>query len=126
MRILFINSSRFKSTRTDSRTSGESLLSSLSTTDSSITRQIATYLSTTNSSHGGGHVFVYTPSGDTKYSAVTSGAWVLGWQGGNNSQSVQRLANITVPANSTVLVFVGSSHHYVTSYRFKDLSLIHI
>lgn len=94
------------------------------TTDSSITRQIATYLSTKDTSHGGGHIFTYTPSSG-KYSAVTSGAWVLGWQGGNSSQSVQRLANITVPANSTVLVFVGSTHHYVTTYRFKDTNYIY-
>ena len=94
------------------------------TTDAEITRQIATYLSTTNSSHGGGHIFGYTPNSG-KYSEVTSGTWVLGWQGGNNSQSVQRLANITVPAKSTVLVFVGSSHHYVTTYRFKDTNMIY-
>jgi hypothetical protein len=94
------------------------------TTDSSITKQIATYLSTVNTSYGGGHIFTYTPNSG-KYSAVTSGAWVLGWQGGNSSQSVQRLANITVPANSTVLVFVGSSHHYLTTYRFKDTNYIY-
>ena len=95
------------------------------TTDSSITRQIATYLSTNDSNYGGGHIFVYTPSGGTKYSAVTGGSWVLGWQGGNSSQSVQRLSNITVPANSTVLVFVGSSHRYITTYRFKDTNYLY-
>jgi hypothetical protein len=94
------------------------------TTSSPITKTLNMYMSTSNNSYGGGFIFVYTPSGGAKYSAVTGGSWSNSWNGGTDTQSTHRSGTITVPANTTVLVATGSSHQYRTTYRFKDTNML--
>lgn len=89
------------------------------TTSAPITKTLQTRLSTYNSDYGGGCIRTYTPNA-AKYSGVSSGSWASSWQGGSNTQATDRSGAITVPANTTILVMINSTHCYRTTYRFKD------
>lgn len=92
------------------------------TTDSAITRTFNAYLSSYNSDYGGCSIFYYTP--DTSvYSTASSGTWTSVFQGGNNTPSTTRGGSVTIPANTTILLFTNSIHQYATTYRFKDSNM---
>ena len=92
------------------------------TTNDPITKTLETRLSSYNTAHGGACIKTYTPDA-AKYSAVSSGVWGNSWQGGSNSQATDRSGSITVPANTTILVMINSTHCYRTTYRFKDTNM---
>lgn len=64
----------------------------------------------------------YTPSGTgTLYSEQTGGSWTSSWSTNtNNTDNDSGAQTIPVPANTTVLVMLVSSHSYKTTYKFSD------
>jgi|TARA_R110000744_G_C19336730_1_gene559103 hypothetical protein len=90
-------------------------------TDTSITKNFKTMLSSIESTYAGAAIHAYIPNSG-KYSEVTSGTWDNAWRGGSNG-FVERNGDITVAAKSTVLIMVNSSHKYMTSYQFKDTNM---
>jgi hypothetical protein len=94
------------------------------TTDADITRTLYAYLSESNGNYGGSSIAVYTPNSN-KYSETTGGTWSTPWTGGSNGYEITRSGNITVPANTTVLVFINSTHTYASTYRFKDTNMLY-
>lgn len=72
--------------------------------------------------YGGTGIVYYTPttSSGTNYANVTGGAWTTVQSSTSNVDFVNYDASITIPANTTVIVMMTSSHRYQTTYRFKD------
>ena len=95
------------------------------TTNASITRSFNAYLSSYDANYGGCSVFYYVPtySSGTNYANATGGAWTQVFSGGNNSDSTSRGGDVTIPANTTILLFTNSIHRYNTTYRFKDSNM---
>ena len=92
------------------------------TTDTPITRTFNAYLSSYDTAYGGCSIFYYTP--DTSvYSTTTSGTWTQVFSGGSNTPSTTRGGSVTIPANTTILLFTNSVHKYETTYRFKDSNM---
>jgi len=94
------------------------------TTGASITRTLNTYLSSVDTSYGGCGIFVYTPNTGV-YSTTTEGTWTIAYGGGGSTPSAVGSGSVTIPANTTVLVFVNSTHYYQTTYRFKDTNMLY-
>lgn len=95
------------------------------TTGTEITRTLNTYLSSIDSTYGGSSIGVYTPTtSDGTYANTTAGTWTTPFTGGSNTASNARNGSIVVPANTTVLVFTNSTHHYATTQRFKDSNML--
>jgi len=68
---------------------------------------------------------VFTPSGTgTAYSAQTGGTWTQGFTNTSNTMSTGSMS-VTVPANTTVLVMLVTSHNYQTTYYFTDCSMFY-
>jgi hypothetical protein len=93
------------------------------TTSAAVTRTLSVYLSSYDTSYGGACIFTYTPDATT-YAGTTGGTWQSNWNGGTNTASTNRTGSITIPANTTVLVFTLSTHQYATTYRFKDSNML--
>lgn len=91
------------------------------TTGASITRSISFYYSSNYSSYGGAAIALYTPNAST-YSATTGGTW-SGLFSATTSTATTTTASVVVPANTTVLLFAGTSHLYQTTYQFFDYHL---
>lgn len=94
------------------------------TTGAQITRTLNTYLSAVDSTYGGSAIAVYTPNSNT-YATTTGGAWTTPWSGGSGTNAATYNGSITIPANTTVLVFTTSCHRYNTTYRFKDSNMLY-
>jgi len=88
------------------------------TTAASITRSLSFYYSSDFSSYGGAAIALFTPNATT-YSATSSGTWT-GLFSSQSDQTSTTSASVIVPANTTVLLFAGTSHQYVTTYQFFD------
>ena len=91
--------------------------------DLTITRTMYTYLSSTDSTYSGSSIMYYKPD-TAKYSSVVSGNWFSAFSGGSDTISVSRSGSISIPAHTTVIVMVNSSHWQNTTQRFKDSNLI--
>lgn len=69
----------------------------------------------------------YTPSNDgsvelgSEYSKVTGGTWTQGFTNTTNAQTSSSMS-VSVPANTTVLVMLITSHNYQTTYYFDETS----
>ena len=97
------------------------------TSASNINVTVSAYLSCGNNNYGGSCTAVYKPSsssvsagGSVDYSSATGGTWSDISQRQSNSDNYSAGGTITVPANTTVLVMIISSHRYHTTYRYKD------
>lgn len=88
------------------------------TTAASITRSLSFYYSSDFSSYGGAAIALFTPNAAT-YSATSGGTWT-GLFSSQSDQTSTTSASVIVPANTTVLLFAGTSHQYVTTYQFFD------
>ena len=69
----------------------------------------------------------YTPtySSGTNYANVTGGSWTQ-LASYNSSDANRSLSGtVTVPAGTTVLVFLNSGHYYHTTYQFTDTNFFH-
>ena len=95
------------------------------TTSSSITRTFYVMHSSSYSSYGGASVAVYTPtySSGTNYANVTGGAWTNVYAYTTNINAVVGNFSVTIPANTTVILFFGSSHYYMTTSEFNDIHM---
>ena len=90
------------------------------TTSASITVAVAAYASVYYSSgYDGAQLLYFTPN-TSAYSTVTSVTATSVATSTTQSRQVSLTGNITVPANTTVLVCLISSDWYTTTYRFKD------
>jgi hypothetical protein len=96
-----------------------SVLPVRNTTSASITRTFQFYHSSDYSSYGGAALAVFTPTAGL-YSAVTGGTWTQPYTYTSSSSQVGGSGAVTIPANSTVLVVLSTSHNYDTTYRFTD------
>jgi hypothetical protein len=93
------------------------------TTSSAITRTFYVMHSSSFSSYGGASVAVFTPttSSGTNYANVTGGAWTNVYAYTTDTASVTGNFSVTIPANTTILLFFGTSHQYATTNRFFDV-----
>jgi hypothetical protein len=90
------------------------------TTSASITVAVSAYASVYYSSgYDGAQLLYFTPN-TSAYSTVTSVTATSVATSTTQSRQVSLTGNITVPANTTVLVCLISSDWYTTTYRFKD------
>lgn len=72
--------------------------------------------------YNGAALGVYTPTGTgTLYSEQTDGTWSQLFSASNDTQSTST-ASVTIPANTTVLVMLVTSHNYMTTYYFDETS----
>jgi len=90
------------------------------TTGSSITKTLNFYYSA-YSSYSGASCGYFTPSGTgTLYSQQTGGTWTQGFSTTSGANSTASSISVVVPANTTILVLLNSSHQYITTYQFPD------
>lgn len=93
------------------------------TTNSPVTRTFYAQLSSVDTNYGGCCIFTYTPN-TSVYSTTTAGTFYEAFTGGSNTVSTTRSGTVTIPANTTILIFINSIHHYETTYRFKDTNMM--
>ena len=91
------------------------------TTSASITRTISFYYSSDYSSYGGAAITQFTPNAAT-YSATSDGTWA-GLFSTSADTVTTTTASVIIPANTTILLFAGTSHRYVTTYQFHDFHM---
>jgi hypothetical protein len=92
------------------------------TTGSSITRTL-NFMYSAYDTYNGAALGYYTPNAAT-YAATTGGTWTQPFtQTGNTITSTS--ASIVIPANTTVLVMLVTSHNYQTTYYFKESSMFY-
>jgi hypothetical protein len=77
------------------------------------------------STYAGASCGYFTPSGTgTLYSQQTGGTWSSGFTTSSTNGSFYNpdvsSMSVTVPANTTVLVMLNTTHAYYTTYRFYD------
>lgn len=66
-----------------------------------------------SSGYDGSSLWVYHPGQNGTYSGVTSGTWTnLGQRTGNSNYGLTWSANISIPANTTVVVMQVATSHY--------------
>tara|TARA_R110000803_G_scaffold204398_3_gene270385 strand:+ start:302 stop:1174 length:873 start_codon:yes stop_codon:yes gene_type:complete len=95
------------------------------TTSASITRSISTSRTGSGGSYGGHSTIIYTPNSG-KYSEVTSGTWTIVNDTSHTSESnYNQTFNVTIPANTTVLIMNTSGWWYHTTYWFKDSNMFY-
>lgn len=94
------------------------------TTNSSITTTVYFGYSSYDT-YSGAACGVFTPSGTgTTYSTQTGGTWSQGFTSTSNTMSTSSMT-VTVPANTTVLVMLITSHNYQTTYYFTDCNMFY-
>ena len=93
------------------------------TTNLPITRTFSAQLSSYDASYGGCCIVTYTPNSSV-YSTTTAGDFYEAFSGGSNTANASRTGTVTIPANTTILIFINSIHHYETTYRFKDTNMM--
>jgi hypothetical protein len=98
-----------------------SVLPVRNTTSSSITRTFSFYHSSDYSSYGGGALAVYTPTNNVAYSEVIGGTWSQSYTYTSSSNQAGGSASVAIPANTTVLLVLASSHNYSTTHKFVDV-----
>lgn len=92
------------------------------TTGSPITRTL-NFMYSAYDTYNGAALGYYTPNAAT-YAATTGGTWTQPF-----TQTGQTITNasssIVIPANTTVLVMLVTSHNYQTTYYFKESSMFY-
>lgn len=94
------------------------------TTSASVSKTFSWGNSSDFSSYGGSAAALYTPN-STVYSTTTGGSWsqLLSIQNSTNTNG--STFTVTVPANTTVILFLVNTHNYNTTYRFVDYSMLY-
>lgn len=92
------------------------------TTGSSITRTLNFQYSAYDT-YNGAALGIFTPNAAT-YAATTSGTWTQPFSATSNTIA-NSSASITIPANTTVLVMLVTSHNYQTTYYFKESTMFY-
>jgi hypothetical protein len=90
------------------------------TTGSSITRTLS-FMYSAYDTYNGAALGYYTPNAVT-YAATTGGTWTQPFTATSNTIT-SSTASIVIPANTTVLVMLVTSHNYLTTYYFKESSM---
>jgi hypothetical protein len=90
------------------------------TTGSSITRSLSFMYSSYDTANGAALGY-YTPNAAT-YAATTGGTWTQPFTQTSNTIT-NTTASIVIPANTTVLVMLVTSHNYQTTYYFKESTM---
>lgn len=92
------------------------------TTASPISRSLS-FMYSSYDTYNGAALGYYTPDAAT-YAGTTGGSWTQPFT--NTSSTITSTsASITVPANTTVLVMLVTSHNYQTTYYFKESSMFY-
>ena len=65
----------------------------------------------------------YTPNAAT-YAGASGGTWTQGFTNTSNTITSSSMS-VTVPANTTVLVMLITSHNYQTTYYYKESSMFY-
>lgn len=92
------------------------------TTGASITRTLNFMYSAYDTGNGAALGY-YTPNAAT-YAATTGGTWTQPFTATSNTIT-NSSASIVIPANTTVLVMLVTSHNYQTTYYFKESSMFY-
>lgn len=92
------------------------------TTGSSITRSLS-YMFSSYDTYNGAALGYYTPNAST-YAGTTGGTWTQPYTNTSNTIT-SNSSSITIPANTTVLVMLVTSHNYQTTYYFKESSMFY-
>lgn len=95
-----------------------SVLPVRNTTNASITRSFTFYYSSDYSSYGGAAIALFTPNAAT-YSGTSGGTFTGLFTTSSDGTSTATIS-VIVPANTTVLLFAGTTHLYQTTYQFFD------
>jgi len=98
------------------------------TTSSSITRSLGFYCSAYNNDYGGASIYSFTPSysSGTTYANVTGGTWTdIDQETSSGTQTNFGTKSVTIPANTTIVLFVNSSTVYQTTYRMKNTNMVY-
>ena len=92
------------------------------TTNASITKSLSFQYSSYDT-YNGAALGYYTPNAAT-YAATTGGTWTQPFT--QTSQTINNaVSSIVIPAYTTVLVMLVTSHNYQTTYRFKESSMFY-
>lgn len=68
---------------------------------------------------------VFTPSGTgTNYAAQTGGTWSQGFSQTGSTMTTSSIS-VVIPANTTILVMLISSHNYMTTYYYDDCNMFY-
>jgi hypothetical protein len=92
------------------------------TTGASITRSL-NFMYSSYDTYNGAALGYYTPNATT-YAATTGGTWTQPFTS-TASTITSASASIVIPANTTVLVMLVTSHNYQTTYYFKESSMFY-
>jgi hypothetical protein len=92
------------------------------TTAAPITRSL-NFMYSSYDTYNGAALGYYTPDSAT-YSTTTGGTWTQPFSA-TGTTITSSTASITVPANTTVLVMLVTSHNYQTTYYFKESSMFY-
>jgi hypothetical protein len=92
------------------------------TTGASITRTL-NFMFSAYDTYSGAALGYYTPNAAT-YTATTGGTWTQPFTYTSNTITSSS-ASIVIPANTTVLVMLVTSHNYQTTYYFKESSMFY-
>lgn len=92
------------------------------TTASSITKSLSYMYSSYNTANGAALGY-YTPDAAT-YAATTGGSWTQPFTA-TGSTITSGSSSIVIPANTTVLVMLVTSHNYQTTYYFKESNMFY-
>lgn len=90
------------------------------TTAASISRSLSFFYSSYDT-YNGAALGYYTPDAAT-YAATTTGTWTQPFSATSNTIT-STTSTIVVPAYTTVLVMLVTSHNYQTTYYFKESSM---
>jgi hypothetical protein len=90
------------------------------TTGASITRTL-NFMYSAYDTYNGAALGYYTPNAAT-YATTTSGTWTQPFTATSNTITTST-ASIVIPANTTILVMLVTSHNYQTTYYFKESSM---
>lgn len=90
------------------------------TTSASITTTVS-FMYSSYDTYNGAACGVYVPNSAT-YAATTGGTWTQSFTDTSNTITSSSIS-VTVPANTTVLVMLVTSHNYQTTYYFKESSM---
>ena len=97
-----------------------SVLPLRNTGSASVTKSVTFYHSSDYSSYGGAALALYTPTPSVAYSAVSGGTWTQPYTYTSSTTNVAGTASVVIPANTTVLLVLSTSHQYQTTHQFRD------
>jgi hypothetical protein len=92
------------------------------TTNASITKSLSFMYSAYDTYNGAGCGY-FTPNAST-YAATSGGTWTQPFSQTGNTIDANSIS-VTIPANTTVLVMLVTSHNYQTTYYFKESNMFY-